>query len=111
MRWWLFYITFYNDFINVFVELLKVTNCWTGQHACLSILKRYHLYRLTVQTAARKLKRRTRLIAVGVGLDNPKELYTIASAPVPWNVILVPTTNKLNDEEARLINVMINGSY
>ena len=74
-----------------------------------SHLKRYH--RRTVQTAARKLKLRTQLIAVGVGLDDPKELYSMASAPVSWNVIFVPSIDSLNDEAAQLRNVMCIGSY
>ena len=67
-----------------------------------------------MQTAAEKLKGvkpHTRLITVGLGLADLKELYTIASAPVSWNVILVPSVNKLNDKEVQLINVMSNGSY
>jgi len=51
------------------------------------------------------------LIAVGVGLDDPKELYSMASAPVSWNVILVPTIDSLNDETVQLRNVMCIGSY
>ena len=62
-------------------------------------------------TDLKGVKPQTRLITVGVGLADPKELYTIASAPVSWNVILVPTYNKLDNEEVRLRNVMSNGLY
>ena len=67
-----------------------------------------------MQRAATRLEGvepQTRLITVGVGSADPKELYSIASAPVSWNVILVPTYNSLNDEEVRLRNVISNGLY
>ena len=67
-----------------------------------------------MQTSAEKLKGvepQTRLITVGVGLADPKELYSIASAPVSRNVILVPTINNLKDKEVQLTNVMCNGLY
>jgi len=67
-----------------------------------------------VQTAAEKLKRvepETQLITVGVGLADLKELYTIASAPVSSNVILVPSIDSLKDKEVQLTNVLCIGSY